>query len=94
MNWVEGHYGNANTQYNNTFVPNSYNKYTGNEIMPIKGGSKSRIRGGCMSGLLGVAATPAILLAMQNQISKKNIYKSRSYKPRKSRRVKNRSRRR
>lgn len=87
MNWVEGHYGNANTQYNNTFIPDNANKYTGNQIM-LKGGRK----GGSFSSLLATAATPGVLLALQNQYGKKNIYKSK-YSRRKRRRTRSSRRR-
>jgi hypothetical protein len=89
-NWVEGHFGNANTQYNNTFIPDNANRYTGNQIM-LKGGRRGR-RGGSLSGILATAATPGVLLALQNQYGKKNIYKSK-YSRRKRRRTRSSRRR-
>ena len=55
----------------------------------LKGGKK----GGSLSGILATAATPGVLLALQNQYGKKNIYDSK-YKSRSGRYRRGKSRRR
>ena len=95
-NWVRNVVGDANVQYNNALALGyDDNMYTGNALLPIgfKGpyiGGKPR--GGSLAGILGTAAVPFSLLALQNQY--KGNRRFRSHKRRGRSRRSRRSRRR
>lgn len=85
--YVLGAVGTPPTQYMNSLgIGFDNNQYTGNKILPLNySGVGGRKRGGSFAGILGTAATPLTLLALQNQYGRKNIL-SRGNRRRKSRR--------
>lgn len=82
--WINHVVGDTDTQFNNALrLGHDNNTYTGNAVLPRNfsgtfiGGRKKH--GGSIAGILGTAATPLSLLALQNQYKgKRNIF-SRKY---------------